>query len=103
MGSVTVFIEIFLCAPVAKLAYAPDLGSGGKPCRFKSCQAHQRLSRFMRAPNQEGASLYSLQLKNLFGHNLTIQNMVGSYSRVSNNDSMIYRYDPISMELSCIK
>ena len=27
-------------APVAKLAYAPDLGSGGKPCRFKSCQAH---------------------------------------------------------------
>ena len=54
------------------------------------------------APNHEGASLYSLQLKNLFGHDLTIQNMVGCYSRVSNN-AMIYRYNPISMELSCVK
>ena len=26
-------------APVAELADAPDLGSGGRPCRFKSCQA----------------------------------------------------------------
>ena len=28
-------------APVAELADAPDLGSGGQPCRFKSCRAHQ--------------------------------------------------------------
>ncbi len=32
-----------------------------------------------------------------------IQNMVSSYSLVSNNDSMIYRYNPASRELSCIK
>lgn len=32
-----------------------------------------------------------------------IQNMVSSYSLVSNNDSMIYRYSPVSRELSCIK
>ena len=24
----------------------PDLGSGGKPCRFKSCQAHQTSQNF---------------------------------------------------------
>ena len=26
---------------MAELADAPDLGSGGKPCRFDSCQVHQ--------------------------------------------------------------
>ena len=28
-------------ADVAELADAPDLGSGGQPCRFKSCRPHQ--------------------------------------------------------------
>ncbi len=28
------------CAGVAELADAPDLGSGGQPCRFKSCRPH---------------------------------------------------------------
>ena len=28
-------------AGVAELADAPDLGSGGYPCRFKSCHPHQ--------------------------------------------------------------
>ena len=27
-------------ADVAELADAPDLGSGGQPCRFKSCRPH---------------------------------------------------------------
>ena len=27
-------------AGVAELADAPDLGSGGNPCRFKSCRPH---------------------------------------------------------------
>ena len=27
-------------AGVAELADAPDLGSGGRPCRFKSCHPH---------------------------------------------------------------
>ena len=27
-------------ADMAKLADAPDLGSGGRPCRFKSCHPH---------------------------------------------------------------
>ena len=30
-------------AGVAELADAPDLGSGGNPCRFKSCHPHQKL------------------------------------------------------------
>ena len=29
-------------AGVAELADAPDLGSGGSPCRFKSCRPHQK-------------------------------------------------------------
>ena len=29
-------------AGVAELADAPDLGSGGFPCRFKSCHPHQK-------------------------------------------------------------
>ena len=29
-------------AGVAELADAPDLGSGGLPCRFKSCHPHQK-------------------------------------------------------------
>ena len=29
-------------AGVAELADAPDLGSGGYPCRFKSCRPHQK-------------------------------------------------------------
>ena len=28
-------------AGMAELADAPDLGSGGRPCRFKSCYPHQ--------------------------------------------------------------
>ena len=33
------FIRDF--ADVAELADAPDLGSGGRPCRFKSCHPHE--------------------------------------------------------------
>ena len=29
-------------AGMAELADAPDLGSGGFPCRFKSCYPHQK-------------------------------------------------------------
>ena len=29
-------------AGVAELADAPDLGSGGSPCRFKSCHPYQK-------------------------------------------------------------
>ena len=29
-------------AGVAELADAPDLGSGGLPCRFKSCHPHHK-------------------------------------------------------------
>ncbi len=28
-------------AGMAELADAPDLGSGGRPCRFKSCYPHR--------------------------------------------------------------
>ncbi len=28
-------------ADMAELADAPDLGSGGRPCRFKSCYPHK--------------------------------------------------------------
>ena len=28
---------------MAELADAPDLGSGGKPCRFDSCYPHQKI------------------------------------------------------------
>ena len=28
-------------AGMAELADAPDLGSGGRPCRFKSCYPHK--------------------------------------------------------------
>ena len=31
---------IFFYADMAELADAPDLGSGGRPCRFKSCYPH---------------------------------------------------------------
>ena len=30
----------FISAGVAELADAPDLGSGGRPCRFDSCHPH---------------------------------------------------------------
>ena len=30
---------------MAELADAPDLGSGGRPCRFKSCYPHDRLQK----------------------------------------------------------
>ena len=37
------FIVQWTCsADVAKLADAPDLGSGGQPCRFKSCHPHHQ-------------------------------------------------------------
>ncbi len=29
-------------ADMAELADAPDLGSGGRPCRFKSCYPHEK-------------------------------------------------------------
>ena len=32
-------------AGVAELADAPDLGSGGRPCRFKSCHPHLYIER----------------------------------------------------------
>ena len=31
------------CAGMVELADTPDLGSGGQPCRFKSCYPHQRV------------------------------------------------------------
>ena len=34
-------------ADMAELADASDLGSGGRPCRFKSCYPHSFLSRFV--------------------------------------------------------
>lgn len=30
-------MDFFIDADMAELADAPDLGSGGRPCRFKSC------------------------------------------------------------------
>ena len=33
-------LQIFFHADMAELADAPDLGSGGRPCRFKSCYPH---------------------------------------------------------------
>ena len=44
---VNLITSLFFCynvsrkAPVVKLADTPDLGSGARACRFKSCQAHQ--------------------------------------------------------------
>ena len=35
-------IYVIKQAAVAELADAPDLGSGGRPCRFDSCQPHER-------------------------------------------------------------
>ena len=32
---------------MAEVADAPDLGSGGRPCRFKSCYPHLFFSRFV--------------------------------------------------------
>lgn len=32
----------FISADMAELADAPDLGSGGKPCRFDPCYPHQK-------------------------------------------------------------
>ena len=32
---------------MAELADAPDLGSGGQPCRFKSCYPHNERERQM--------------------------------------------------------
>ena len=32
--------KVVLNADMAELADAPDLGSGGRPCRFKSCYPH---------------------------------------------------------------
>ena len=37
-------------AGVAELADAPDLGSGGYPCRFKSCHPYQKGRRFTASP-----------------------------------------------------
>ena len=38
-----VFVETD--ADMAELADAPDLGSGGQPCRFKSCYPHNERER----------------------------------------------------------
>ena len=38
--SVNRYPDFRLCADMAELADAPDLGSGGRPCRFKSCYLH---------------------------------------------------------------
>ena len=40
-------MDFFIDADMAELADAPDLGSGGRPCRFKSCypQGKERLKR----------------------------------------------------------
>ena len=35
-------VECLLHADMAELADAPDLGSGGRPCRFKSCYPHEK-------------------------------------------------------------
>ena len=35
------FIMSKVFAGMAELADAPDLGSGGRPCRFKSCYPHK--------------------------------------------------------------
>ena len=32
-----VFLVVIVIAGMAELADAPDLGSGGRPCRFESC------------------------------------------------------------------
>ncbi len=34
-------MDFFIDADMAELADAPDLGSGGRPCRFKSCYPHK--------------------------------------------------------------
>ena len=34
-------MDFFIDADMAELADAPDLGSGGQPCRFKSCYPHK--------------------------------------------------------------
>ena len=31
-----------VCADMAELADAPDLGSGGRPCRFESCYPQKK-------------------------------------------------------------
>ncbi len=36
-------------AGMAELADAPDLGSGGQPCRFDSCYPHQSARWFVKA------------------------------------------------------
>ena len=33
--------RVHFLADMAELADAPDLGSGGRPCRFKSCYPHK--------------------------------------------------------------
>ena len=40
-GCITMFQA---CALVAEMADAPDLGSGGRPCRFDSCRGHEWLN-----------------------------------------------------------
>ena len=38
-----IIAEVINCyAGMVELADTPDLGSGGQPCRFKSCYPHQR-------------------------------------------------------------
>ena len=38
-------MDFFIDADMAELADAPDLGSGGRPCRFDSCYPHfQKIS-----------------------------------------------------------
>jgi hypothetical protein len=42
LGKIMSMLFPFSYADMAELADAPDLGSGGQPCRFKSCYPHFR-------------------------------------------------------------
>ena len=66
-------------AGMAELADAPDLGSGGRPCRFKSCYPHgirvfemsktfQRLCFFAFDSNWEMGRHFLLRDKNTAGN-----------------------------------
>ena len=41
------FYSVYVFADMAELADALDLGSSGRPCRFKSCYPHNKKRRFM--------------------------------------------------------
>ena len=49
-------MDFFIDADMAELADAPDLGSGGRPCRFKSCYPH--LERNWKEPSVRRKALF---------------------------------------------